>query len=76
MDNLEIVVEGREMGWSYRIQHGNEIIAQHDPCWPWNQTDESARTEAVGKALEILGRQADAVTVASTLECSSISILP
>lgn len=46
-------------GWRYRIWRGGAEVAEHDPCWPENQTERRARIEAVKKALEILGRSGD-----------------
>ena len=68
LSSLAITVEIRETGWSYSIQREGKEIARHIPCWLWNQTDELAKIEAVERALELLGRQADPAVVSNALE--------
>ena len=73
LGELEIAVEVRGKGWRYRIQQDGKEIAHHVPCRLWNRnhTVQSAKVEAVGKALELLGWQADAVAVSNALEWKS-----
>jgi hypothetical protein len=68
LGRLEITVEVWGKSWNYWIQEGGKEIARHVPCWLWNQTDESAKIEAVERALELLGWQADAMTISNSLE--------
>lgn len=64
---LEITVELRGKRWSFWIQQDGNEVARHVPCWLWNQTDQSAKMEAVEKALELLGWQADPRTILKAL---------
>ena len=68
LGQLKIIVEVRGKGWGYWIQQDGKEIARHVPCWLWNQTAESARIEAVERALELLGWQADAEVISKLLE--------
>ena len=67
LGQLEITVALRGKGWSYRIQQDGKEVARHVPCWLWNQTDQSAKMEAVERALELLGWQADPRTISKAL---------
>jgi hypothetical protein len=67
LDELRLRVDVYCGGWRYTIWRGDGTIAAHDPCWPENQTEDTARVEAVTEALEILRRNDDPASVSRAL---------
>lgn len=54
MRGLRLVVDVAEDGWRYRIWSGEDLIAEHQPVYPFDQSLEGAQLSAVTKALSFL----------------------
>ena len=49
-----VVRRGSHATWAWQIRRGGEKIQDHDPVWPFNENERSAKLEAVTAATEML----------------------
>jgi hypothetical protein len=62
MRGLTLRVDVAEDGWRYSIREGADLISDHQPCYPQDQTLQLAQLRAVAKGLEYLESTEDPIS--------------